>query len=708
MKIRHFGIALVYAAIGVILIGSGCTVKKKGVAHENAPPKAFFSTVPIASTVFTKPDQLFWYATDRDGYVIEFQYALIPESLIGVGFTKLPEFQRDSVVLDFLRRNAPNSSNIWEVFKDTLRRDTLRFEWVSVDNVNRNGQTDTVELPSASRNAADTATRPTEVFVRARDDRGALSTDPLAKILASIFVPTITQSERDSLFRLNSPIAWRNFGRKNRPPSTYFRNISVCNRFPIAQVSEPPILYSLDGPTYNSDPTLRVGYCGITINYEGADSLDYPNQEQPPFEYFWELFGPFRSADSANFLDSNRLWASTAYPLRWPGPGSGQSPKKRVFTSAKSFTFYGLTGYSDDPSKRYSDTSSIRPGYYRFRVRAKDDAEVIDSFGATVTFGVVRPRFDRDVLLITKLTFSGGPTLKKNGQPDGSIPFLDVDSTGAKEAGLIEVQNYYLRLIRNAGYGSVIDSAQDVKVFDYRESIPESLLARYKLVIFHKEKMFHSDAPTTMQASLKAYMDAGGSVWGLGRDDLSDAFPIYNVPAPVELPFNQTQPNTGVGYFYFGAREVFTHAHVNILANDSVTLEEFAGADPGVSVVDEGFPRLDVDDSVLGRFTVVAVRRDTTPYRQVPAVNYFVREGARSEEVYKFRSPVGVADTSHLNGKGVALRSDRGIFKSAYFGFSLFGIKEAQATCAMSRMLKWFLGYEPPGGPPPCCPGPCP
>ena len=690
MKYWHFAIGLLYAAVGFILAGSGCTVKKRGTAYVNTPPTVFFSTVPIASTVFTKPEELFWYATDRDGYIIEFQYALIPDSLIGGGLTRFPVSQRDSVVRVFLSRNRPNSSGIWEVFKDTLRRDTLRFSWVAVDNVGQNGQTATIGLPSASSNPADTATRPTEVFVRARDDKGALSTDVLSR--------ATTPKDLDSLLQNANAIAWRNFGRKNRPPDSHFRNISICNRFPIAQVLEqnPPVLYSLDRPTYNSDPFLRVGHCGITINYEGSDSLDYPNQAQPNFEYFWELFGPYPTRFQVDLnADSNRLWASTAYPVRW-SPGLG-SPTKRFFTSAKSFTFYGLKGF---------DTlTNYKPGYYHFRVRAKDDAQVADTTPALVIFGVVRPRLDRPILLIAKLTFTGGPTIQKNGQPDGSTPFQDTTLAGTPDVGAMEVQNYYLRLIRNAGYGSEIDSSQDLKIFAYNKSIPESLLARYKLVIFHKEKAFPSNGTTEMLVSLKAYMDAGGSVWGFGRDDMSDLVPIFSGTEPVEFPFNQSQPNTGVGYFYFGAQEIFYHAHHGGLALDSVTREEFVGADPSEVALGEGFPVLEVDTNVTKRYTVAAVRKDSTPYRRVPAVNYFVR-GPRSDNLYLFRSPVGIADTSHLRGKVVALRSDRLIFKSAYFGFSLFGIKEEPATCVMSRMLKWFLGKEPPGGPPPCCPCP--
>jgi hypothetical protein len=274
--------------------------------------------------------------------------------------------------------------------------------------------------------------------------------------------------------------------------------------------------------------------------------------------------------------------------------------------------------------------------------------------------------------------------------PDGSTP--------PQESVLI--QNYYLKLIRDAGYGTHFDSAQDYKFFSEKSEpgssppappISESLLARYKLVIVHKERAFPT-ANTQLLAMLKNYMDAGGSVWVLGRDDLSDLTTGFNVAQPIELFFDRNNPVSGVGYFYFGAEKMFYHAHSLSVARDSISREEFVGADPSNVALGEGFPPLDIDTSVILRYTVAAPpRKDTSRYRQMPAVNYFVR-GPRSEFLYLYRSPVGVADTSHLHGKVVAFRSDRTFFKTAYFGFPLYGIKETQAVLVMEKMLRWFLG----------------
>lgn len=554
MRTIRFAYWLFLTVLLGLLLTAGCTVKNKGTPHANQPPKVFFSAIPISGTIFTKPDQFFWFATDRDGYIIEFQYALQPDSIVRIAQSGA---KADSAVRAFLAAHPVDTDTIWH--------------WVVVDNLTRNGQTDTIALPTASKSPTDTLTRNSVVFVRARDDRQALSTDSIAKVT--------NFGVMDSLLNLNpNAIAYRLFGRKNRSPETYFQSISVCNKSSIA--SGLPTLYSRDADNYNDDPFMRVGHCGITARWTGDDSLDYPNQPQPPLVYFWELFGPF-ATQQASGPDTNRLWASTTYPIRYPGPPASRSA--RTFTSATSMTFFGLKGF---------DTlTNFRPGYYFFRVRSMDDAGVIDSVNAplgknpaTFTFRVVHPRFDRKILLISKQPLDVSIFATGDASPPAGDSF--------------KVQSQYLKLIRDAGYGGVIDSAQDSKFWQITASlpsgvapntVPESILARYQLVIFHKDYSFPSSQQPIFLTFLKAYMDAGGSVWGMGRDDLSDLIPIFNASQPEELPFNVFNPINGVGYFYFGAEKLMYSAHSLSVARDSFTREEFIGAEPLLT----GFPALE-------------------------------------------------------------------------------------------------------------------
>jgi hypothetical protein len=108
-----------------LLLSAGCTVKNKGTPHANQPPKVFFSSIPVSGSIFTKPDRFFWFALDRDGYIVEFQYALVPDSIIG--FSRVPEARRDSVVRDFLWRNRPANGGDWKVFRESRYGTSNRY-----------------------------------------------------------------------------------------------------------------------------------------------------------------------------------------------------------------------------------------------------------------------------------------------------------------------------------------------------------------------------------------------------------------------------------------------------------------------------------------------------------------------------------------------------------------------------------------------------
>lgn len=589
-----------------ILITSGCTIKNKGTARENQPPTAFFSPVPVGNTIFTSPSELFWYATDPDGYIVEFQYSIQLDSVIRALVIDSSGGRRDSIgtPLDFVNLHNPDTDTIWH--------------WVSLSNLNTNGQVATVAFP-ASRDT--TKVVKSVVFIRARDDQDAYS-----------------------------PVVWRNYGRRNRAPNTH---MGTVNGFEVP-LPVTRVFYSLPQRTFND--TFRVGHQGITLTWVGSDSADYP-RIQPGFTYFWELFGPFKETETL-VADSARLWTT--------------SDRERGvrYDTARSFTFYGLQG----------DSGNLKLARYLFRVRTQDDAGVIDASPATTSFRIVNPQFDHEVLLIRKRArASDGPT----GEPSG---FKD-DST----------QGFYVNLIRQAGYGSVFDSLRDAIYLDPTNStITVVQLARYKMVIYHKEQVFPTIKAIRNDELIEAlisYMNAGGSVWGLGRDELLDLEGgASNISSdPLIMRYNTGSPVSGFAYFYFGVEGMFVHAHVNrMVAIDSVSNEEFIGADPLVS----GLPLLDVDTLATKSYLVSPLRKPAPPgltpyYQRVPGVNYFVR-APFTEPVYLFRSPF--ADTSHLNGKVVAVRANLRTFKTAQFGFSLYGIQEPQAAILMRQMLEWFIG----------------
>jgi len=626
---KYLGFGFSLLGLALLLISSACTIKKGGTAHTNQPPFVFFSPVPLENSLFTAPSQLFWYATDPDGYIVQFEYSIQVDSVVRAS-KKDSTGKPIGTPLDFIKAHSPNADTIWH--------------WTIISNLGQNGQTAVVALPSDTSKVFQSV-----VFIRAQDDQGAYTPDSLIK--------------------------WRTFKRQNRAPNTFLGLINnVVPPLPLVNIATvTEFFFSLDSPTYSGTPEdLRTGHSGVTITWLGSDSLDYP-RTQPKFDYFWELFGPFNDFSSAR-KDSTKLWAASDRPFHY----SPDLTRPR-YTSDQSFTFFGLRG---------ADADNYKPGYYFFRVRTRDDAGVSDPTPIALKFVIIHPRFDRKILLIRRLTREfWGPT----GEP----------SQSADEAS----QGYYINLIRQAGYGSYFDTVQDVRKVVVTSPIPDSIMARYKLVIVHKEQLFPTGNAADMNLSLMKYMNAGGSVWTLGRDDLLDIDgPGASIkPTGLLIQYDENNPSNGFPFFFFGIDGMLSDGHLlRILeANgDHVSNEQFIGADTLVSADSRqkvpGLPTLDIDTNVTKAYlrSPLRVRPDSllypdSLYRRMPAVNYFER-GVRSQPLYLYRS--AFPDTSDLNGKTVAVRSDRGSFKTACFGFSLYGTKEAQAVLLTRQMLEWFLG----------------
>ncbi len=597
MKVRNYGRWIHSGLVLLLLAGSGCTIKNKGTAAPNAAPRVFFSPVPLDSTLFTAPVELFWYALDGDGYIVEFQYSIQTDSVV----------QAAGGEAVFVGQNNPNTSPVWN--------------WVSISNLFQNGQRAVVAFPASIDS---TKIVRSVIFLRARDDQGAYSTDawPAA-----------------------NSIVWRNFARKNRPPNTYISQTDTSDRRLIIPAGGRAF-YSLDQSTFSS--AAQVGHSGITFSWRGVDSADYPRSSPPPFRFYWELFGPFPDSASADSLPDSLYRSSSG------------------FVTDTTVTFFGLRGFQ----------TNIRPAIYLFQVRAVDDAGAIDATPRRLRFRVVHPTFDKRILLVRR-TIPGGGII--SGQPSVTV-------MGTSQA-------YYAGLLSQAGYpiqpGDTLVLPGGATV----TQMPESLLARYQMVIYHKEEARVSSEAGFL-AQLRRYMNIGGMVWGMGRADLSDLSPAWPGPGGL-VKFDNNDPVTGIPFFYFGCDQLFFHAHVNYIINDSLSNEQSIGTDLAVPAGPADLPLLEVDTLVTKAY-VANSRRKPNPfpyYLQMPEVNYFVIRRPEAEPLYLYRS--AFPDTSSLHGKVVAVRWKRGPLRTAQFGFPLYGIKQPQAVEITKKMLDWFFDPNP-------------
>ena len=88
----------------------------------------------------------------------------------------------------------------------------------------------------------------------------------------------------------------------------------------------------------------------------------------------------------------------------------------------------------------------------------------------------------------------------------------------------------------------------------------------------------------------------------------------------------------------------------------------------------------------------------------MPEVNWVIRSPG-TEVVYLYRSlygsrhPLGVFDGCEFSyqGRPVAIRWNRGVFRTAYFMFGVYGMERSAFQTATNTMLDWmFERYLPP------------
>lgn len=236
-KINYFGWWVLLFA----LILSGCgKLERKGTPSVNTPPNVFFSNIPTEGESVSVSPRIYWYGTDKDGFITAYQYAVVTDSVSDLWGDDL-EGTKDS-----LARIGPDSAS-WV-------NNTSRLNVFGVHITAEGGHQSNVRL-YAEMDPKDYAKQ--HIFLRAVDNAGGIS-------------------------EIKTLLIWRN----NHAPAC---SLNVDKTF--AQNS----FYCL--------PETTQTWKGIQIGWVGLDRLDYPDPRiQPDFYFKWELWGPY--ADSSHLDDS--------------------------------------------------------------------------------------------------------------------------------------------------------------------------------------------------------------------------------------------------------------------------------------------------------------------------------------------------------------------------------------------------------------------
>lgn len=238
-----------YLGWGVLLFAlilSGCgKLERKGPEPVNIAPQVFFTNVPPESIRFLVNPRVYWYGTDKDGYITAYQYAVIRDDVSEL-WGGLEEAK------DSLRRFGPDSVS-WV-------NGTTELKIFGVHVAFENGHQRDVRMYAEMDPGDSTAQH---IFLRAVDNEGGIS-------------------------EIKTRMYWRN----NHAPEAF---IDVDEDF----VEEN--LYCL--------PDTTATWKGIEIAWHGLDTVDYPDlRRQPDFYFRWELWGPYDTLE-ADYTDSTKMVA---------------------------------------------------------------------------------------------------------------------------------------------------------------------------------------------------------------------------------------------------------------------------------------------------------------------------------------------------------------------------------------------------------------
>jgi hypothetical protein len=591
-----------------------------GDSPVNLAPKCFLANIPPDSVKFSRNPILYWYATDIDGFIKEYRFIVKKAEDIGDDPLKYIE--------------GVMASGNYSDWTDIVVEDISPGNSATYDTIRSFASYDPEVYTKQY------------MFVQAIDNHGALSN----------FTDTTPTAV--------NVLAYRVYSRNNHPPETHLTPL-------------PP-----DKIYFSLMDTTEL-YKGVTISWAGSDSLDY-TRAQPPFEYRWQVFGPF--GDSTQVSDDlSKLIYGSSDTL-------GNVWVDDEF--AVLFDLYRNEGLAD----------TTRANYFYFVVETRDDAYVPDPTPASVVFYAVEPAFENDVLLVDNNTYIGqNCVLKGKGSEieghEGKI-FPD-------DPEVIRFQEYYKDVFRQAGY---YDESNGDTMFWYYQGDPYipnkkyppplDILLRYKLIVNINEnhKPIYTDADYFEDYA--DYLNLGGKMMFIG----------WNTFAQFDSEGLHSYTSQDFSYKYFGViAEYYTdwkREDFNTIGpSKQNTPEEFIRGERVTH--DLNFPQyLYVDseghlrDLFVTRPTWDGILRKNNYLFNggaEPWVNYFVKSISSealytSKSVYDdFRDFEAKFHQSSIDGKVNSVRMKTDVFRTAAFGFSMYCMPEDQAIELMRVIMDWFF-----------------
>ncbi len=294
-----------------------------------------------------------------------------------------------------------------------------------------------------------------------------------------------------------------------------------------------------------------------------------------------------------------------------------------------------------------TDTSLFLPpdnfqpldGPHTISVISRDNTNLVDPIGDSITVILVQPSFDKDILIIDETDDSlfTGPLQAFYGRDD-------------------LVDSFYYRIFLPDGEWDFFANGMP----------PKTVLGQYKLVIWHADNPYSNELnvhklPENIE-DIKDYLHVGG-------DFIMSGWRILKSFAQAD-PFPKT--------FQAGS---FIHDYLHILEADETILipTDFVGCNPWPQVTDTMY----VDSDKLSVW----------PYSgMLGQINIMPRRTGFTDVMYVYANLI--SSTYYLGrGQPVGIRYYGSVFDTIVLGFPLFFIREDYAMIMADRMLS-SLGYR--------------
>lgn len=628
--VRMFGIFISLLALLVMTFYVGCSPDRSGEAAPNQKPIVYFVNTPPDSAQFSRNPDLNWYATDIDGYIKFYRYAVIVDSMMLIG--------GNHVTPDIFAEQATDQQFGW----DTLE--------VDLDNTQTSA---TIRLFANVDFPIDSFVTQ-YFFIQACDDRDALS-----------------------------DIIWRMYSRNNHFPNTHFRASSYYINAPDPASPAPGISLTWEG----ADST-DWGRAEPPLEYEWRLYGPFERDQIIPVNLVKEncIYDP--TVDSlVNCIDVPVVDLDNLPPavqnmpqplLHSEGPNYANDASD-VWVTETEASLYNV----------YSTLNLTQTSQYKFVfwVRARDDGYVPDPTPSFAQFWVYEAKFENSVMVVdeTGYTLQQGRWAPRDMDTakayfynvlHDDMGYDDFDTIYQKDP-LTGAKNYFYSATR-MGNGHPTPKPDEL-------ATPKLInVLSHKVIIYYNDDIgsgpHEGPEPFGYLGLVFQGLDMGASGWLMSRNTGG---------AGTFTPRGQEFGKSANFAYRFGIQSVVCEGFQNGLFEDivhPVFTEEFIGAYSNI----DGFPNIMVN---LGRDSLLDTRyprwmQDTA---HVMTGQPETGVGTRTQyaaALYLYLSKDG--DLSMFHGKVMSVIQQLGDMRTACFMFTPLAMDPTAMGEVFQIVMPWL------------------